>query len=349
MPAAARNLRQVPLGTLLSWAWVAFTIEVDNAFEAEGSGRFGRRFRISLPMWANGLRVIAEEGVTLSHARSAARAHCNLGGLERWGWVKVGTEPWGRRTGFGSSRGITADTVLRPTSAGSEARRLWPAVVARTEENWRRRFGSEVVDALNDAVRGPSDAPWSPPEVHPTDGFFSHIVEGQPSGEGRPLIVRLGQRLTSLTQATEEAIGVSLPLAANFLRVVDTSAVALRELPARAGVSKEAVSMGVNYLERTGLAKVRPQRLVQLAAPGFDALDRYRGHKARGIPAGLRAALVALVSKPDLLAAGLVPPEGCWRGQRPYRAQTDRLLADPLSALPWHPMVLHRGGWPDGS
>ena len=30
-------------------------------------------------------------------------------------------------------------------------------------------------------------------------------------------------------------------------------------------------------------------------------------------------------------------------------AQTERALAEPTAALPWHSMVLHQGGWPDGS
>ena len=49
------------------------------------------------------------------------------------------------------------------------------------------------------------------------------------------------------------------------------------------------------------------------------------------------------------LGMGDPAPDGGWRGQPPYLAQTQRMLADPAAALPWHPMVLHRGGWPDGS
>ena len=63
----------------------------------------------------------------------------------------------------------------------------------------------------------------------------------------------------------------------------------------------------------------------------------------------LRAALDAVVSRREALAEGLVPPPGGWRGEKPYLAQTRRVLADPAAALPWQPMVLHRGGWPDGS
>ncbi len=33
----------------------------------------------------------------------------------------------------------------------------------------------------------------------------------------------------------------------------------------------------------------------------------------------------------------------------PYLAQTAAMLEDPTRMLPHYPMVLHRGGWPDGS
>ena len=63
-------LSEVPLTPLLSWAWIAFTIETDNAAEAAGSRRVGRLFRISLPMWANGLRFIDAEGITVGELRA---------------------------------------------------------------------------------------------------------------------------------------------------------------------------------------------------------------------------------------------------------------------------------------
>ena len=34
---------------------------------------------------------------------------------------------------------------------------------------------------------------------------------------------------------------------------------------------------------------------------------------------------------------------------KPYRERTEALVEDPRAALPHYPMVLHRGGWPDGS
>jgi len=49
------------------------------------------------------------------------------------------------------------------------------------------------------------------------------------------------------------------------------------------------------------------------------------------------------------LSGGLTPYPDGWRASKPYAHRTQALIADPRRALPHHPMVLHRGGWPDGS
>jgi len=41
-------------------------------------------------------------------------------------------------------------------------------------------------------------------------------------------------------------------------------------------------------------------------------------------------------------------PDG-WRASKAYAARTQAVIDDPTAALPHYPMVLHRGGWPDGS
>lgn len=365
----------VPLTTLLSWAWIAHTIEVDNAVEAQGARHVGRLFRISLPMWANALRFVDEDGVTVGELRRRARADANLGGLERWGWIRVGEGTGGRREGYGTARGINDDTVLRPTRAGAYARRLTPKVVGEVEQRWRERFGEDVIEALSTRLAGRTGAPpmpWSPPEVHPSDGFFTHVVEAEPAEEGRaaaalPLAALLGQVLTSLTLDQELDALVSLPLALNVLRVVHGRSTAIRDLPARTGVSKEGIAMAVGFLQRRKFAAVSPNRLIDLLPRGRKALAGYQrraggsdrggggdrdgggGGGGSGGAGELRGALDALLDQRQALSAAFEPPEGCWRGEKPYLAQTRRLLADPTGALAWHPMVLHRGGWPDAS
>ena len=107
--------------------------------------------------------------------------------------------------------------------------------------------------------------------------------------------------------------------------------------------------MGVNWLVRHSLAEAGDGRTVSLTAAGRRALAAYRPRVAEQDDPGLRAALEAVLDRRNALVTGLVPQDGCWRGTRPYRAQTDARLVDPTAALPWQPMVLHRGGWPDGS
>jgi hypothetical protein len=339
------------LTTLLSWVWITYTIEADNAVEAAATERVRRLFRISLPMWANGLRLIGDEGITVAELRGSARASCNIGGLERWGWISVGAKSGGHRDGFGSQRGVKADTMLYPTRAGVFARRIWPEVVDEVEARWRIRFGTDAIDGLHAALATHAFAmPWSPPDVHAADGFHTAVLDSEePIGEPGPLVARVGQALTALTVEHERDAIVSLPLGANVLRVIDDGAVPIRALPARSGVSKEAIAMAVNFLKRTKKLEDAANRSVELTAAGQDALTDYRTRAARPQDRALRAALQRVVEQPDALAAGLVPPAGGWRGEKPYRAQTERVLAGPLAALPWHPMVLHRGGWPDGS
>ena len=91
--------------TLLSWAWIAHTIEIDNAFEAASADRVGRHVRISLPMWTNGLRHIDEDGVAVDQVRVRARATCNMAG-------------W---SGGAGSRSATGARIAERDTAATEA------------------------------------------------------------------------------------------------------------------------------------------------------------------------------------------------------------------------------------
>ena len=318
---------QVPLTTLLSWAWIAFTIEADNAVEAASSGDAGRVVRISMPMWANGLRFIDGDGITVGELQARARARCNIGGLERWGWITVGDAGAGRRDGYGTHRSVRSDTVLRTTRAGASARRRWPLAVAGTEQRWRARFGAGLADSLQQALLPLAGLlPSAPPEVNPSDGFRTHVLPGPATEQDASLGALLGQALTALTLEHEQGSKISRPAAANILRVIDDQVVRLRDLPPRSGVSKEAAAMGVSYLVRRKLAEPRPERSVVLTAAGRDALGDYRARADHRASPALRACLEAVVAQRGALAEGLIPPDGGWRGQPPY------LAADPAPA-----------------
>ncbi|HZT97664.1 MAG TPA: hypothetical protein VFB34_12590, partial [Chloroflexota bacterium] len=282
--------------------------------------------------------------------RSRTCAACNLGGLERWGWISVGDQRGGRREGYGSHRGIKGETVLRPTRAGSHARRLWPAVIDEVERRWRDRFGHGTVEAVRDALeRLANHGPWSLPEIHASNGFFTNTTGEGVTDEPRSTAALIGQALTALTLDHEQRSKPALPLGANVLRVIGDGGCSLGDLPHRSGISKEAAAMAVNYLIKEGMVERWPERTIVLTHRGLQARNEYEIRAAAVNHPRLRAALEELLSRREALVEGLAPPEGCWRSERPYAAQTRRLLVDPTSALPWQPMVLHRGGWPDGA
>ena len=196
------------------------------------------------------------------------------------GGFSVGDVGKERRVGYGSHRGVQGSTVLRPTRAGSYARRLWPRVVTRVEERWQACFGTELVGCLRDAlVPLAGKMPWSPPEVNPSDGFYTHIFDGPAAAddaEDTPLVALLGQALTAWTFEHEKDAEVSLPIAADLLRVIDGRVLRMRDLPLLSGISKEAVAMAVNYLLRNNLSEP--------LARALDRSDCHRPRCARRLP-----------------------------------------------------------------
>ena len=138
------------------------------------------------------------------------------------------------------------------------------------------RFGADVVDALRTALLGlVTPMPWSPPEVHPSDGFRTHVVDGGESVDSeRPLAALLGQVLTADTLDFEQEAAVSLPLGANLLRIIDSGVVRTRDLPPLTGISKEGIAMAVGHLHPRGLAVRASDHKIRLTPRGLDALDR---------------------------------------------------------------------------
>jgi DNA-binding MarR family transcriptional regulator len=161
---------------------------------------------------------------------------------------------------------------------------------------------------------------------------------------------------------------LSLPLSANFVRVLDETGVTARDLPLAAGVSKEATSMALTFLAKTGYVVVEADpvgtKRVRLTPTGREAQESSRRlhHEvenrwevrfgADGV-GRLRASLHGLLDQRDgehaRLSRGLKPHAGGWRGSKRYIEHTEAMITDPSVALPHYPMVLHRGGWPDGS
>jgi hypothetical protein len=168
--------------------------------------------------------------------------------------------------------------------------------------------------------------------------------------------------LLGYTLDVERDAQLSLPLAENVVRTLDETGVDVRELPLAAAISPEAVRMSLTYLTRHGYAE--GTKVVRRTEAGRAAADVTRATQAgvervweerlgRASLDRLRAAMQAILDQREgehsRLALGLEPHQGGWRASGRYLPYTQAMLANPATGLPRHPMVLHRGGWPDGS
>jgi hypothetical protein len=135
--------------------------------------------------------------------------------------------------------------------------------------------------------------------------------------------------------------------------------VLVRDLPLLSGASKEAVAFATGFLSRHGYATIAAgpsrssRKTLVLTARGQSAREvyldlvpviesRWRGRFGSGAIDRLQISLQTLVteSPEDLLPLirGIEPQPGNWRSELPRPG-----------TLPYFPLVLHRGGYPDGS
>jgi len=358
-----------PLSTLLSHALVAFTIELDNEFERRFAETGERARVVSVVMWSNFLRFVGD-GITVEELPRKARLPTprmlsTVGGMERWGYVSVGDVSTMKRDGYGSSRGLRRDLTIRPTAAGRAAAGIWPRLFGEIEGRWRDRFGAETIDELRASLeevvdRVDVELPEFVPIVDGKDGLAAGLLSPQERAApplAAPLTVLLTHVLLAYTVEFERGSELSLPLAENVVRVVGDG-IDVRELPLSAGVSKEAIGMALTFLTKNGYVTVGQKR-VQLTSGGREVRaalphrhreveDDWAARFRAGDLRRLRAALRPVLDDPRL-RDGLRPHPAGWRATKRYLAHTEAMLADPRSGLPAYPMVLHRGGWPDGS
>ncbi len=367
-----------PLSTLLSQALVAHTIELDNEAEVRlphrttrqddpGTGRTGP-WLVSFALWANVLQYLDDEGATVTELQARARTgRLLLGGLRRWGYVTL-TPPAGQPL----RNPPQDDVVVHPRKAVLRAREVWAGLPSVVDARWRGRLGAPAVDRLERSLRGvfdrlPVEPPAYLPVIYPTQGGKleeprRRAAPDGPSGPS-PVVATLSPLLSGVllafTVEVESTARISLPISANSLRVLDRSGTRVSDLPRRTGVSREANAMCIGWLDRHGCVVIeadptaRRGKVVRLTSKGEKVQQKARrllgvteeSWRARYGSADveeLRAALLAVVGDGTFaaspLAPGLVPHPDNWRaGVR------------PPETLPHHPMVLHRGGYPDGS
>ena len=368
--------RALSLPTLLSAALVAFTVEFDNEFEHRtphrtttgGGAGADRPWLVSQVMWSNVMQYVDDDGIEVGDLHVRARTtKDSLGGLERWGYVTV--QPPGRRGSAAPDPGAT----VHATAAGQRAQKVWRPLAGEIEARWEERFGADAVRAVRDSLvavadRTGLDAPDYVPIVYPTLNGRAELPPVLPAGTPRSgptasrsdLSVLLSHVIMAFTVDYERQSRISLPIGATLLPVLDDVGVRQRDLPGRSGVSKEAVAMAVGFLVRRGCAVQAPDpgaprgKVVLLTPKGVGALAKHRRllrsteeaweeRFGRRRVQAVRAALSPLVGEAPSaerspLFGGLEPYPDGWRA-RVRRPDT----------LPHYPMVLHRGGFPDGS
>ena len=363
----------LPLSALLSQALVAFTIEFDNEAEhrlphrttSHGASSPGdgapAPWLVSLVMWENCMRYVTAEPITVGDLEARARTGTNLDGMRRWGYITIdGTARKAHNGGPGRN------AVLRATAAGLRARETWRPLPGFIEQRWRERLGADQLSRLRDPLTSMvSRLDPGLPDCLPILGA-ALLSQGpdprlppRPDGtapEALPLSALLSRVLLAFALEYEREAGLSLAVAANVLRVLGTEGTRLRDLPALTGTSTASVRWALGILTRGDLAAEEPDpaasrgKVARLTPRGLDAQHRYheltgtierRWHDrfTPGVTGALRASLEPLaVGRPPVLSGGLEPYPDNWRAsvRRP-------------ATLPHFPIVLHRGGYPDGS
>lgn len=246
------------------------------------------------------------------------------------------------------------------------AREVWEPLFATIEERWSQRFGKKLLGELRTRLTdNVTRIEIRLPEALPIlkHGLGNQIASSERSAapaaevERLPLSALLSKPLLAFALAYERDLVLSLAIGANVLRLFDEDALRARDLPRLAGVSKEAIAMALGFLSKRGFATVEKDasgaRVVRLTAKGREARRAYEcrlaaveerwrerfGNDAVDRLCSLLAEITTENGEPSpRLLEGLTPHPENWRAA----------LASPTT-LPHFPMVLHRGGYPDGS
>jgi DNA-binding MarR family transcriptional regulator len=252
------------------------------------------------------------------------------------------------------------------------AQEIWRPLFGAIEERWRVRFGQDEIGRLRESLATIiSGLGLALPDCLPILGYglaSNRISRQDRSAEDAnasdeaaslPLPALLSKVLLAFALEYERESPVSLAIGANVLRVTGDDGVRVRHLPRLTGVSKEALAMALGFLEKRACAVVKPEssgsrlKVFTLTTKGrqvrevyrelvWTVEERWRAHLGADAIRMVRASLEPLVgdatAQQSLLFRGLEPYPDGWRAAVPKPA-----------VLPHYPMVLHRGGFPDGS
>jgi DNA-binding MarR family transcriptional regulator len=355
-----------PLSALLSQVLVAFTIEFDNEFEhsiphrttnhGSTGGSTSVPWLVSMVIWMQLMRFVPDQGI--DGKELSRRTGLSPKAFRTW-LIRL-SQWWGYVT--------VSERLVRPTLGGMKALEAWRPLTDIIQTRWQNRFGNALLDQLLEVMQSivkrlgvdyPDYLPVLGYELLTDPPDPTRAPRGVCSMSADTLPTLLSKLLLAFATEFERASNLSLALAANVLRLAGDKGIPVRDLPRLSGVSKEAIAMALRRAGECGLGVVERDRassrkkIFVLTPAGRRGRERY-DRLVRSIETGwaanygrekvgrLRGLLETIVGRsdcePSRLFEGLKPyPEG-WRASVPR-----------LSQLPHYPMVLHRGGFPDGS
>jgi hypothetical protein len=344
---------------------------------------------VSMVMYFNCMNFVGNEGITVGELLRQARTPTNLNGMLRWRYITIGEDlkdvrprkhrpddliratPGGRRARevwkpligeiearwkerFGEAEFLNLRKLLGKITVQLDPNLpdcmpiLGPGLMARgVEEKKRPSKKQKSVADYAQSQTGMSEQQINAPKV------------SQPRVNELPLVSLFAKLLLAFTYEFERESKISLAISANVLRVIGDEGAPLKELPRLSSVSKEAIAMALSFLTRCGDAVVGVQesgaktKIVKLTTKGLRARDQYfelidvilhrwQVRFGNQLIDELQKSLTRFVgdgtAKASPLFAGLEPYPDNWRS-----------LRDTPLGLPHYPMVLHRGGFPDGS
>jgi DNA-binding MarR family transcriptional regulator len=330
---------------------------------------------VSLVMWSNCMQFVGEDGVRAGELEELARTKTNLDGMERWGYVTVEPDP-----ADGRATPSLSEWLIRVTPAGRRAQEVWRPLFGVIEERWRERFGEVEIDQLRKSLLAPvsqieAEMPGVLPDCLPILQYGLSCRTADYGRRARAVRERGGPRasapasqlnlaallskvLLAFAIEFERDSDLSLAISANVVRVLDEKGIRVRDLPRLAGVSKEAIKMAMGILTKGRYVVVESDpsaaraKLIRLTPKGQAAkagylrrlafieqhwMDRFGEENIRNLRESLEL-LVGDAAEHSPLFLGLEPHPDGWRASVP-KPET----------LPHFPMVLHRGGYPDGS
>lgn len=252
--------------------------------------------------------------------------------------------------------------MIRATPKGRKAQEVWRPLFSVIEKHWEERFGENEINQLRESLSSLISQIDVVIDVDLPDclpilgyGLFSTVSDRKRTPAARhfssvTLVTLLSRALLAFAIEFERESDLSLAISANVLRVLNESGVRVRDLPVLTGVSKEAISMAMGILQKKGVAVMEPDpagsrtKIARLTPKGRKAQEayqrligiieeRWQGRFGEENIRALRESLERLAREPRLEPY----PDG-WRASVPKP-----------STLPHYPMLLHRGGYPDGS